>query len=183
MSTVLRPHLTHAGIYVRDLEKMFRFYTDVMDLLETDRGRAKSFPIDVVFLTADPTKHHQLVLATGREETGASTINQISFIVSSLDELRDRYHRLKVYGVEPLRPVDHGNAWSIYFQDPEGNSVELYLDTPWHVAQPHANPLDLSLSNDEIFSQTELRCRQDSTFMALTEWQKSIAKALQERKL
>jgi catechol 2,3-dioxygenase len=182
MSNVLRPHLTHAGIYVRDLGKMVRFYTEVMDLVESDRGTATSFPIDVVFLTADPTKHHQLVLATGREETGASTVNQLSFSVSSLDELRDRYNRLKAHGIDSIRAVDHGNAWSLYFPDPEGNFVELYLDTPWYVAQPHANPLDLTLSNDDIYARTESNCRQDQTFISQAEWQQRIAKALQERK-
>ena len=27
-----------------------------------------------------------------------------------------------------------------YFMDPEENLVEVYLDTPWYVAQPHGDP-------------------------------------------
>ena len=36
--------------------------------------------------------------------------------------------------------MSHGNTLSIYFNDPEGNGLEVFWDTPWHVAQPKANP-------------------------------------------
>ena len=47
-------------------------------------------------------------------------------------------------GATDMRVTSHGNAWSCYFKDPEGNTVEAYLDTPFHVPQPHGEPLDLS---------------------------------------
>ena len=50
-----------------------------------------------------------------------------------------------------LLAVDPGNAWSLYFRDPEADGIEISLDTPSHVAQPHRVELDLSLSDDEIF--------------------------------
>lgn len=55
--------------------------------------------------------------------------------------------------------------------DPEGNMVEIYIDTPFYVEQPHGDPLDLSKSDDEIMRETEAVCRQDPTFKLLADWQ------------
>ena len=65
--------------------------------------------------------------------------NQISFTWSSLDDIRDLDKKLRRRGVKTT-PIDHGNAWSIYFPDPEGNTIECYLDSPWQVSQPHGHP-------------------------------------------
>lgn len=59
---------------------------------------------------------------------------------------------------------------SIYFSDPEGNTVEVYIDTPYYVAQPHGDALDLSKSDEELMRETEAICRADPTFMPLEEW-------------
>ena len=40
--------------------------------------------------------------------------------------------------------MDHGNAWSLYFRDPEGNRLEVFCDTQWYVEQPCLEDLDLS---------------------------------------
>ena len=141
-----RPKLTHAGIYVRDMEKMASFYKEVMGLVESDRGHGVSMPTKLVFLTADPTRHHQLVLAAGRAPDAPSTINQLSFSVGTLDELREMFHRVRDRGMKRLRGINHGNAWSVYFEDPEQNTVEVYLDTPWYVSQPHGDPRESHFS-------------------------------------
>ena len=178
MTALLRPALTHVGIYVKDLARMTRFYTEIMNLHISDRGHGFSMPVNIVFMTADPTKHHQFVLAEGRAADAPSSINQASFKVNSLDELRTMYLRVKAEGVDKLRGINHGNAWSVYFEDPEGNTIEIYLDTPWYVGQPHGDLLDLSLSNDEIFKQTEAMCRQDAHFMPVAEWEDKMRRDL-----
>jgi catechol 2,3-dioxygenase len=173
MSTT-RPALTHAGINCRDLERMRAFYCDVIGLIETDRGKSISFPVDLIFLSSDPKIHHQLALASGRPPDGASTINQLSFVVQSLDELKEMYERVKRAGVQNVRPVNHGCAWSMYFPDPEGNIVEIYLDTPWYINQPHADPLDLALPTNEIIRRTREACEKDPTYIPATQWQEKM---------
>src|SRR5688572_31505041 len=80
-----RPVLTfsHVGIWVTDLEGMKDFYTDVLGFVMTDRG-----PIgdtELVFLSQNPSDHHQIVLAKGRPaDLGFTTVNQISFKMDSL---------------------------------------------------------------------------------------------------
>ena len=45
------------------------------------------------------------------------------------------------------------------------------LHTPWYVPQPHGAPLDLTLPDSEIWTQTEAICRADPGFQPLNEWQ------------
>jgi catechol 2,3-dioxygenase len=68
--------------------------------------------------------------------------------------------------------LNHGNALSIYFADPEGNTIEVYLDTVYYVAQPHGDPLDLEKTDDEIFAETEAICRADPTFLMRDDWER-----------
>ena len=55
---------SHMGFYVRDLERMARFYKDVLCFTETDRGDLGT--VQLVFLSRDPAEHHQIVLMSGR---------------------------------------------------------------------------------------------------------------------
>jgi catechol-2,3-dioxygenase len=100
-------------------------------------------------------------------------VNQISFTWSSLDDSRELDKKLRRRGIKTT-PIDHGNAWSIYFPDPEGNQIECYLDSPWQVAQPHGQPLDLSLSNAEIRRRTRERIKNEPTFMPAKTWAKTM---------
>jgi catechol-2,3-dioxygenase len=171
--------LAHFGMFVRDIERMTRFYKDVLGFIETDRGRARGF--DVVFLTRDPGQHHQLVLSSGRsdESTATDGVQQLSFKVASLDDLRAMSRIVDGRDdVSDIQPVDHGNAWSFYFRDPEENRIELYLDTPWQCAQPHREALDLSLDDGEILRVTDERLRNDPSRKPAGDWAREIAARL-----
>jgi len=177
IACVSRPTPRHFGIYVTDLQRMVDFYTEVFGLTITDRGVGKRFKSELVFTSATPDQHHQLVFASGRPaEATFSTVMQLSFMVPSIQSLRDIREKSLSLGATGMRELNHGNALSIYFEDPEGNTVEVYLDTPFYVAQPHSDPLDLTLSDEAIMQQTETVCRADPTFMPLHEWQERFVK-------
>lgn len=179
MSRPIRPRLTHMGLYVHDLPMMLSFYTSVLGLIITDRGHGKAMPVELVFLSNESDKHHQVVLASGRPADAAfSTINQLSFTIDSLDELRVIKARAEAAGASAMRALNHGNAWSIYFKDPEGNTIEVYLDSPFYVPQPHGDPLDLSQSDADILAQTEAVCRADPGFMPRADWERAMAQRL-----
>ncbi len=176
---MIRARLTHMGIHVRDLDRMVPFYTEVLGLMVSDRGPGRSPGSELVFMTADPRCHHQVVLVTGRPDTtGFNPINQMSFTVGSLAELREVRDRALARGATGMRQVNHGNAWSIYFRDPEGNTLEAYLDTPFHVPQPHGEPLDLAKSDATIMAETEAACRADPGFMPRAEYVRRVEEKL-----
>ena len=154
MTQVRRARLSHLGIFARDVARLERFYTEVFGLVVTDRGVGKVFKNQLVFLSGNPDQHHQLVLSSGRGADAPSTVMQISFMVDSLAELRDARARAQANGAGDLIGLNHGNAWSIYFDDPEGNKVEVYMDTPFHTPQPCGEPLDLDVTDEELTALT-----------------------------
>ena len=177
MTSPIHPQLSHCGVYARDIDKMVAFYTKTIGLVVSDRG-VSGRGGELAFMTAAPGHHHQLVVVSGRAPEGVSTVNQLSFKVAGLDQLKETHHRVRDAGVTEIRQTSHGNALSIYFPDPEGNMVEIYIDTPWYVPQPHSVRIDLSLPNGEIMAQTEKHCRETSGFMPLEEWQAEVERRL-----
>jgi catechol-2,3-dioxygenase len=164
---------SHFGIHVADLPRMEDFYTRVLGLLVSDRGSLPSGPT-LVFLSRDPDEHHQIVLVSGRPPgVDYNVVNQISFKVPTFVDLQTMYARVRQEGIKEFRVVTHGNAWSIYFADPERNRVELFVDTPWHTPQPMAEPFDVEAPVDTILSQTEALCRSRPGFMSRAEWRKA----------
>lgn len=173
---------SHMGLSVKELEPMETFYTNVLGFTVTDRGTAGG--MQLVFLSRDPLDHHQIVLASGRPpklppntanpQFGPS-INQISFKVGSLDDLRDILKRLNQAGGESIFPANHGVAWSIYAHDPEGNNLEFFVDTEWYITQPFLIPLDLSKTNEEIFELTKSMCESSEGYQPYEQWRGAIA--------
>ena len=169
---------SHLGIHVTDLARMEDFYTRVLGLLVSDRGPLSSGP-SLVFLSRDPDEHHQMVLVSGRPAgVDYNVVNQISFKLPTLSDLQNMYARLREEGIKEFRIDTHGNAWSIYFADPEGNRVELFVDTPWHTPQPVVEPLDLEVPVDQILARTEALCRSRPGFMPREEWRRSQVKRM-----
>ncbi len=164
---------SHFGIHVSDLARMEDFYTRVLGLLVSDRGTLPGGPT-LVFLSRDPDEHHQMVLVTGRPPgVDYNVVNQISFKLTSLADLQAMHARVREEGIKEFRIVTHGNAWSVYFADPEGNRVECFVDTPWHTPQPYAEPFDIEAPAETIFAQTEALCRSRPGFSSRAEWRKA----------
>ena len=176
---------SHFGITVRNLPLMERFYTEVLGFVESDRGEAAG--LTMRFLTRDPFEHHQIVLSTGRPESipdntcnpfVGACIHHISFRMGSLSDLRDMYGRLERGGATHLHPGNHGVMWAVYAKDPEGNTLEFYVNTPWYITQPFLVPLDFSKSDDELVVLTKELCEASPGYEPLASWRERIAKRI-----
>jgi catechol-2,3-dioxygenase len=184
MTSVPEFSFSHMGIFVTDPSRMEDFYTRVLGFAVTDRGTLETTrgPVALVFLSRDETEHHQIVLAAGRPaEAGFNPINQISFRMADFAGLREMHRRLEEEEVRELSPASHGNALSLYFKDPEGNRVELFVDTPWYVEQPVRVPIDMKLSDAEIWAWAERDARSRPGFMPVEEWRAEMRKKLHGR--
>ena len=128
------------------------FYRDILGLQVSDRS-----PRGSVFMTAQDrlAEHHELLIAPGRQNGTANTIQQISFRCASLADVKSFYQLFLERKVPIQRIVTHGNTVSIYFEDPDGNTVEVYWPTRIDVPQPFGKPIDLTKSDEEILAQVK----------------------------
>jgi catechol 2,3-dioxygenase len=177
MDEAPRMAFAHMGIYVCDMAAMVDFYTRVLGFAITDRAEIRG--VNVVFLSRDPEEHHQIVLVPGRDPAHRSTINQISFRVVSLTELRRVHARLASDEASGLNPTNHGGSWSVYFLDPEGNRIELFTQTPWYMP-PVSVPLDLGLSDEEIYSLTDKMVHASPGHMTRADWHRQTRERMIE---
>jgi catechol-2,3-dioxygenase len=129
------------------------FYRDIIGLKVSDRS-----PTGAVFMTAQDrlAEHHELLLVPGRNDDGKSNVlQQISFRCASVADVKEFYRVFVENKVPITRCVSHGNTVSIYAQDPDGNSVEVYWPNGIDVPQPFGKPMDLSKSEAEITAQLD----------------------------
>jgi catechol 2,3-dioxygenase-like lactoylglutathione lyase family enzyme len=176
---------SHAVVYVRDLSEMLDFYTNVLGFEVTDRGGVgpSGGPPEIVFLSQVETDHHQIAFLPIRQgDAPPNTVNHFAFRTESLADVRAAAERLVADGrATEINPISHGNAWSVYFRDPEGNGIEVFCDTPWHVRQPQGKPWDLSWSDDELRKWTRAEFEQEPEFGSIEEFYARRAKHLATR--
>ena len=65
-----------------------------------------------------------------RQTPGVRGLGHIAFRVESEDALKEAYASLQQQGVEITRTIDHVSQKSIYFNDPDGNTLEIYFELP-----------------------------------------------------
>ena len=92
-------YLGHVNIFVRDVERSRQWYSEVLGL-HTYGLR----PGQVAFLTADLEQSHEVALVQAGEDALAPQerhigLNHMAWMMSSLDDLKELYQRLKDKGV------------------------------------------------------------------------------------
>jgi catechol 2,3-dioxygenase len=80
--------------------------------------------------------------------------------------------------VSDLLCATHGNAVSIYFRDPEGNRLEVFVDTPWYCEQPLREPISLDQPDDAILARAEAIARGRPQFQPRAQWQADMARRM-----
>ncbi|MDJ0868211.1 MAG: VOC family protein [Myxococcota bacterium] len=184
MSHDSTPRLTlgHATLPARDLDRLASFYCDVLGFRVTNRGPVPGGS-ELVFLSQDPAAHHQIAMVGGLEPPSPAfvMVDHLAFRTGTLDDLRAIRAKLLEAGVEGIIPIDHGISWSLYFNDCEGNGVECYVDTPFHVAQPFGKGFDLDQSDAEILEATRELLQTEPEFQPVADWRAAFAKGLETR--
>jgi catechol 2,3-dioxygenase len=137
----------HVVIKMRDLDAAKRFYRDILGMKITDEREG----FGVFFRFHD--YHHDIAVFKVGEDAASPQKNQvglahIALIADSFDTVKAVYQRLKAHNVPIVRTVDHGITKSVYFQDPEGNELEIYCEVPekpWQQQQTiiMADPISL----------------------------------------
>ncbi|WP_276248327.1 VOC family protein [Haladaptatus sp. YSMS36] len=115
----------HVHLKVRDLSRAHNFYTEVLALGETERHQ------NYVFLSWGERHHDVALQEVGPHAAGPGEgvgMFHAAFEVDSVEAMQDIYRRLVVREVD-VTALDHGISKALYFDDPDGNGLEVYLDT------------------------------------------------------
>jgi catechol 2,3-dioxygenase len=141
--------LGHVVLRVTDWARAERFYNGLLGLPITARFDENGMKMTFFSLG----NHHDFAIleVSGEGSSRAATavgLHHVAFkIGDSLDELREAKAMLESAGVV-VTPIDHEVTKSLYFDDPDGNNLEVYVDAsdiwrrePQRVAQ--LAPLEL----------------------------------------
>lgn len=155
---------------------MIDFYCDALGFELADRGSIGP-DVEIAFLSGSSSDHHQLGLMTGRSDAedaqrNDQALDHMAFRVGSVDDVRSMVSWINDdERIGDGFPVTHGNAVSVYFNDPEGNGVEVFCDTPWHVPQPQVRGWNPEKSAQEILAGVESKYASEAGFKPITEYQ------------
>jgi len=115
-----------------------RRYHEMIQWYQTVFGATIQFQNPVLaFLTYDD-EHHRFafinldaVMPGGAPATkqGEVGVDQVAYTYRSVTELLENYAALKEAGVLPYWCLHHGVTMSMYYADPDGNQMELQVDS------------------------------------------------------
>jgi catechol-2,3-dioxygenase len=157
--------LAHLLYATRRYDEMVAWYRDVLEARIVSRDPA------LAFLTYDD-EHHRIAIANlealrpgsdGPDDRGTIGVNHVAFTYAGAGDLLTTYKRLKQAGIEPYWPVHHGMTLSLYYRDPDGNRLELQVDTcsaadaEAYMAAPAfaENPIGFAFDPDTLLARLE----------------------------
>jgi catechol-2,3-dioxygenase len=154
MMTIYPVRLNHAVLFVADLERSLRFYTDVfgMDIVAHE-PRANA-----AFLRLPRSgNHHDLGLfgvgaAGGTKRRGSIGLYHLAWQLDTIDELADARRTLVDAGAY-TGESNHGATKSIYGADPDGNEFEIM----WMLPRDEWGPYEHTAPVDRLDLDAEVR--------------------------
>jgi catechol 2,3-dioxygenase len=126
-TTSIRPSLHHVTIKTSRLDEMIEWYGLVL-------GTQVQFRNEVAAWTSNDDANHRIAflavpgLGDDADKIRHNGMHHCAFEYVSFADQMSSYDRLRKAGVEPAFCLDHGLTTSIYYEDPEGNYVELQSD-------------------------------------------------------
>ena len=132
-------YVGHVVFYVKDLNRSLAFYRDLVGFQEIGtifNGKAAA-------LTSGRTHHELLLIEVGDAPAPPSGHRRGFYHVGikvgdSLEELRKAKQELEEAGIVISGMSDHTVSQSLYLHDPDGNEVEVYVDS--HAIDWKRNP-------------------------------------------
>jgi len=126
--------MNHAVLYVRDADRTFEFYRDLLGFRVVGE-----FPGAKFLQAPDSTNDHDLALFSIGEDAGPSTAGRstvglyhIAWEVQTLGDLRDIGLKLREAGAL-VGASDHTTTKALYAKDPDG----LEFEVCWIVPREH----------------------------------------------
>lgn len=140
----------HVGLHAKDPAATAEFYRDMLGM-KIVGGSGPDHPLGAsAFLCSRPDEEsHEIALFAN------PIFAHVAFKVSSLAELRSFHARVVAKRIPIKFAFNHGVSFAFYFDDPDGHTIEVYWPTGAleSYRQPHAEPLDLTQSDEALLQQ------------------------------
>lgn len=124
---IIAPSFHHTTFTTLRLDEMVAWYEQVAGLTPVFHGEGGAW------LTNDAANHRIALLSPPGlkhpQDKGHTTgLHHTAFEYAEFDQWLDNYVRLRDLGIRPFLTLDHGMTVSMYYQDPDGNGVEIQVD-------------------------------------------------------
>jgi len=141
--------IRHVALRATNPAASAEFYRDVLGM-EIVGGSTADHPVGATaFLSSRPAEEaHEIALFAKPE------FAHIAFKVSSFAEFRSLHARVVEKNIPIKFVLNNGVSFSFYFDDPDGNMVEIYWPTgDLSHGQPYSEPLDLSQPDEALLEK------------------------------
>lgn len=123
---MVRPlRFAHVVLQSYDMPRLLAWYNDAFDLdvlAQSDRAAIATYD----------DEHHRFAFTQMPGEPPAvrqkSPLKHVAYAYGALDDLVAQYRQMKAKGHMPVECVNHGPTVSFYYEDPDGNGVEFFVD-------------------------------------------------------
>ena len=138
------PTLAHVILNTSNYDSMKDWYINVLDAtigVEIGGGAGCFLRIDEshhrigMFKVANADSSEGLAHPGAPDPTPKSRLNHFSFEYATLDDLLQTHARLDKEGISPAECLNHGPTVSMYFPDPDNNTIELFYDSNYSEEQ------------------------------------------------
>ena len=124
---IIKPKFHHVTFKTSHLNAMVDWYTIVLGVHVNFRDKYNAW-------TSNDAANHRVAFlaAPGLDDDDKKNLHNgmhhSAFEYDSFDDLMNSYRRMADHGILPAYCLDHGLTISLYYEDPEGNFVELQSD-------------------------------------------------------
>jgi catechol 2,3-dioxygenase len=159
----IRPTLHHFGVLTARPEEMMAWYATVLGMTTNFQSTTSG----IAFLSNDRAHHRMALiplpgLTDDPDKRPHAKLQHVAFEHASIDDLLNTWERLKGLSIEPVLTADHGMTTAFYYQDPDGNSVELFVDNfgEWDKSSEyirtspefHENPMGTYIDPEQLMA-------------------------------
>lgn len=157
MTTLLseKTKIKQVTLIVRELDSMIQFYTSVLGFSLTSREG------QIAYLSTSESKKEMIIFKEQKDAVQShqtTGLYHIAFLLPTRKDLGNMLIRLLQHQIE-IGAANHGYSEALYFNDPEGNGIEIYWDKPkslWDI-RPNGEIIGVTeeLDGDSLVSEAD----------------------------
>jgi catechol 2,3-dioxygenase-like lactoylglutathione lyase family enzyme len=147
---IICPTLNHTGNQTPRQQEMLNWYRNVLGQQPSLAADPPATPFSSVWTTNDNMHHRMGFFAVpGLQEKFDRTspcVMHTAWEFETIDDLLETWERLQKLDIKPVFTVNHGISIAFYYNDPDGNLVELLTDA----FGDHDRSLQFQLTSQEL---------------------------------